>query len=932
MGGCAVVQRVAQHAHVHGFRQSERILHARRAAHVQRGGAHVGQGGIGKHRGKVPRRGQPAPQTMQGRAVMPGAPVVTHAGKVLASAELSTQAGTVMEKRAVPQAEVTLPVGNAAVMVAAHFVKDGHFQTCFHVLPHIHRFPVSRGKPRGQGVHGGRLKVAVTALSVMGQRPVVQRRIAYRIRHGGPHGHIQRVQPRVMQMAEWLPACMRGGTVMEQPSVMLPEQAVVIPDGAVMQRKAPRARVGVFRPHGKAYAVRIREGRFILKAGSPGHGPQDGACGLVLVHQPAEPGQDVRVQPLFRDFHQPNVELRPAQPRVVGSRPVVHQRRVMAAHVVHRHDNRARKAVFRQNPHQALNLAAQLVPGKSVDHTQAVAFVRVVACAQNAPAGPVIGYALIVRRGRVPLAAQPQNVLAHIVHVQRQPLCQRRYRAGPENGGPVQPVVKVLPERACHGLFLRHPDRLQVQGFQYGQTARRNLHIFRRAFPADALHAGNAHDAGGQPVPHHILADGKARNVRVVAVGKHGAHPAFRLRLHAVRVAGKQFQHGPNLYLYRLRRSDQQVVIDDDGIGQSFLHSRQQTCRGHSRCTHDHHIHRAFPARVLVRHIHIHHAGNGERGGFIGRPRHPRLALPGQHIAPPQGGVVFLVRAFLQQPVRSVGHARNAFHRRDQLAYLACGGVGPLAVFLSRGGHGHGCRTFRQHGQLVRHIAVDIALAVGQCAHDAPGGDADVPRPVPAQKQHVAPRLRGALAAFVHLRRVRIQPFPRGFQRDGLLVDNVKKVVELPQAPGEKLDDAPRDALVQVEACGQITFGRVVVLHGLDALEQPGADFADVFGKFHAHSAASRSLYLPSRMTSSPTDLSACKTRFSGWSASMKFQLTETVRLFSSQASSDVFTLPTFTRGSSSTRMVTSARKAARVAAVLSSWNQSEMRLPKSRS
>ena len=60
----------------------------------------------------------------------------------------------------------------------------------------------------------------------------------------------------------------------------------------------------------------------------------------------------------------------------------------MAAHVVHRHDDRARKAVFRQNPHQALNLAAQLVPGKGVDHAQAIAFVRVIACAQNARLAP----------------------------------------------------------------------------------------------------------------------------------------------------------------------------------------------------------------------------------------------------------------------------------------------------------------------------------------------------------------------------------------------------------------------------------------------------------------------------------------------------------------------------------------------------------------
>ena len=111
-------------------------------------------------------------------------------------------------------------------------------------------------------------------------------------------------------------------------------------------------------------------------------------------------------------------------------------------------------------------------------------------------------------------------------------------------------------------------------------------------------------------------------------------------------------------------------------------------------------------------------------------------------------------------------------------------------------------------------------------------------------------------------------------------MDDGKKVVELPQAPGEQLDDAPRDALVQIEARGQPAPGRILVLHGLDAFKKPGADLAYVFGKSQAHSAASGSLYLPSRMTSSRTLLSAVSTRFSGWSSPMKRHCTATVMEF----------------------------------------------------
>ena len=325
---------------------------------------------------------------------------MAHAGKVRASAELTARAGTIMEKGSVAQADVALPVGNAAVVITAHFVKGGYFQTCFHLFPNGYAVPAEGGKPRVQGVNGGSLKRSVAALAVIKQRAVMQRRITYRVRHTGTHGHVQRVKPRVMQMAERLPACVRIDSVMEEPSVMRPEQAVVIPDGTVMQRKAPLAPVFILRLDGKPYAVRFRESRFVFKAGFPGHGPQDGTRGLVFVHQPTEPGQNVRVQPLFRDFHQLHVKLCPAQAVIVGGCSVMGERRVMAAHVVHRHDDRARKAVFSQNPHQALNLAAQLVPGKSVDHAQAVAFVRVIACAQDAPAGPVGGYPFIVSRGR----------------------------------------------------------------------------------------------------------------------------------------------------------------------------------------------------------------------------------------------------------------------------------------------------------------------------------------------------------------------------------------------------------------------------------------------------------------------------------------------------------------------------------------------------
>ena len=95
-------------------------------------------------------------------------------------------------------------------------------------------------------------------------------------------------------------------------------------------------------------------------------------------------------------------------------------------------------------------------------------------------------------------------------------------------------------------------------------------------------------------------------------------------------------------------------------------------------------------------------------------------------------------------------------------------------------------------------------------------------------------------------------------------MDDGKKVVELPQAPGEQLDDAPRDALIQIEACRQPALAGVIVLHGLDALEKPGADLAYLFGKSHAHSAASGPLGLPSRITSSRTLLSAVSTRLSG--------------------------------------------------------------------
>ena len=62
-------------------------------------------------------------------------------------------------------------------------------------------------------------------------------------------------------------------------------------------------------------------------------------------------------------------------------------------------------------------------------------------------------------------------------------------------------------------------------------------------------------------------------------------------------------------------------------------------------------------------------------------------------------------------------------------------------------------------------------------------------------------------------------------------MDDGKKVVELPQAPGEQLDDAPHDALVQIEACRQPALGRILVLHGLDAFKKSGADIAYIFGK-----------------------------------------------------------------------------------------------------
>nr|DAQ71691.1 MAG TPA: hypothetical protein [Caudoviricetes sp.] len=764
-------------------------------------------------------------------AVMPGSPIVAHAGEVRTPAERTATVRTVMKKRAIIQADVALSVGNTAVVIATHFVKDRYFQTSLHVLPHVQYFPAPCGKPRVQGVNGGSLKRAVSALAVIKQRSVMQRHIAHRVRHDGPHGHVQTLNPSIMQMAKRFPARVRVGAVVEKTPVMRPEQAVVIPDGTVMQRKAPLAPVFILRLDGKPYAVPLRKGRLILKVGLPGHGPQDGTRGLVFVHQPAEPGQNIRVQPLFRDFHQLHVKLCPAQAVIVGGCSVVGQGRVMAAHVVHRYDDRACKAIFSKNPHQPLNLAAQLVPGKSVDHAQAVAFVRVIACAQDAPAGPVGDYPFIVSRGRIPLAAKPQNVLPHVIHIQRQPLRQRRYRAGTEDGGPVQLVMEILPERACHGLFLRHPDRLQVQGFQHGQPPRRNLHILRRAFPADALHPGDGNKAGGQAVPHHVPADGKARDSRIVTVGKHGANPILRFSLHGVRVSGEQFQHRLDRHRHRLRRFHQKVVIDDDGAIQGCADLSQQACRGQSRRALDHHVHRAFPARMLIRHIHVHHTGNGKRGGFIGRAGHARLALPGQHIAPPQTRVAFRIRAFLNQPVRRIGHTRNAFHRSDKLAYLPHCGVGSLAVFLRRGGHGHGCRAFRQYGQLIRHITVDIALAVGLCPHDTPGGNAHVPGLIPTQKQHVAPRLRGRLSGFVHLCRVRVQPLPRGLKRNSLPMDDGKKVVELPQAPGEQLDDAPRDALVQIEACRQPALGRILVLHGLDAFKKSGADIAYIFGE-----------------------------------------------------------------------------------------------------
>ena len=47
-------------------------------------------------------------------------------------------------------------------------------------------------------------------------------------------------------------------------------------------------------------------------------------------------------------------------------------------------------------------------------------------------------------------------------------------------------------------------------------------------------------------------------------------------------------------------------------------------------------------------------------------------------------------------------------------------------------------------------------------------------------------------------------------------MDDIKKSVELPLSPREKLDNAAHDALVQIKARRQMPFGCVVVLYGLN--------------------------------------------------------------------------------------------------------------------